>query len=67
MLLSVSIVEVKLHLVPKYKGQIAVEMALRALGGQKLPRVIWTPQALIDSTNVNVAAESIIKWQEPTF
>jgi ribose transport system substrate-binding protein len=52
---------------PKYKGQIAVEAATRILGGQKLPRVIWTPQALIDSSNVNTPAEQIIKWQEPDF
>ena len=52
---------------PKYKGQIAVEMALRSLGGQQLPRVIWTPQALIDSSNVNEPAESIIGWKEASF
>ncbi|MGN8648134.1 substrate-binding domain-containing protein [Gracilibacillus sp. HCP3S3_G5_1] len=49
---------------PLYKGQIAVEMALRNLGGQELPRVIWTPQALIDSTNVDKPAEEIIGWSE---
>jgi ribose transport system substrate-binding protein len=52
---------------PKFKGQIAVEMALRMLGGQELPRVIWTPQALIDSSNVNEPAESIIGWTEASF
>jgi ribose transport system substrate-binding protein len=52
---------------PFYKGQIAVEAALRVLGGQDLPRVIWTPQALIDSTNVDVPAAEIIGWQDPTF
>lgn len=52
---------------PEYMGQIAVEGAMRILGGQKLPRVIWTPQALIDSTNVNTPAAEIIKWQDPTF
>lgn len=52
---------------PKFKGQIAVEATLRILGGQKIPRVIWTPQALIDSTNVNAPAEQIINWQEPNF
>ena len=50
---------------PKYKGQIAVEMAMRVLGGQTVPRVVWTPQALIDSTNVNTAAETIINWEDP--
>lgn len=52
---------------PKYKGQIAVEAALRVLGGQELPRVIWTPQALIDSSNVNTDAEEIIGWENPVF
>ena len=52
---------------PLYKGQIAVEAALRILGGQNIPRVIWTPQALIDSTNVDTDAATIIKWQEPEF
>ena len=52
---------------PYYKGQVAVEAALRILGGQELPRVIWTPQALIDSSNVNVDAADIIDWVEPVF
>jgi len=52
---------------PYYKGQIAVEAALRILSGQELPRVVWTPQALIDSTNVDVPAEEIIGWTEPEF
>ena len=52
---------------PYYKGQVAVEAALRILGGQSLPRVIWTPQALIDSSNVNVEASEIIGWTEPAF
>ena len=52
---------------PKFKGQVAVEVALRILGGQKIPQVIWTPQALIDSTNVNTPAEQIIKWEELKF
>jgi len=47
---------------PFYKAQIATECALRELAGQKLPRVIWTPQALIDSTNVDTPAAEIIKW-----
>jgi ribose transport system substrate-binding protein len=51
---------------PLYKGQIAVEMILRQLGGQEIPRVIWTPQALIDSTNVDTPAEEIINWTDPT-
>jgi len=52
---------------PFYKSQIAVEIALRILGGQEIPRVIWTPQALIDSTNVDVPAEEIIHWVDTTY
>jgi ribose transport system substrate-binding protein len=52
---------------PKFKGQIAVELTLRVLGGQDIPRVIWTPQALIDSTNVDTKAEDIINWEPATY
>jgi len=52
---------------PFYKGQVAVEVALRFLGGQKLPRVVWTPQALIDASNVNTDAAQIISWKDPEF
>jgi ribose transport system substrate-binding protein len=52
---------------PFYKGQVAVESALRVLSGQELPRVVWTPQALIDSTNVDTPAKDIIGWTEPQF
>ena len=52
---------------PYYKGQVATEVALRVLGGQDIPRVVWTPQALIDSSNVDVPAEEIIGWTEPEF
>ena len=52
---------------PKYKGQISVEMMLRGLGGQEVPRVVWTPQALIDAENVDTPAEELINWQDPEF
>lgn len=52
---------------PTYKGQIAVEATLRVLGGQKVPRVIWTPQALIDSSNVDKNPEEIIGWEAAVF
>ena len=52
---------------PLYKSQIAVEVTLRKMGGQDIPRVVWTPQALIDSTNVDMPAEQIINWQDPQF
>lgn len=44
---------------PFFKSQIAVEATLRILGGQEIPRVVWTPQALIDSTNVDTPAEEL--------
>lgn len=52
---------------PLYKSQIATEVILRMMGGQEIPRVIWTPQALIDSNNVDMEATEIIGWTEPTF
>ncbi len=52
---------------PFYKSQIAAEACLRLLGGQELPRVIWTPQALIDNTNVDTPAAEIIGWTEAEF
>ena len=52
---------------PFFKSQIAVEAMLRAMNGQDLARVIWTPQALIDTTNVDVPAAEIINWQDVPF
>lgn len=52
---------------PFYKAQIAGEVMLRKLGGQEIPRVLWTPQALIDADNVDVAAEEIIGWTDPVY
>ncbi len=52
---------------PYFKSQIATECALRVLAGQQLPRVIWTPQALIDSTNVDTPAAEIIGWVPTQF
>lgn len=47
---------------PYYKAQIALEIGLRSMAGQEIPRVVWTPQALIDSENVDQNAEDIIGW-----
>ena len=33
-------------------GEVAMEVALRLIGGQDLPRVVATPQALITADNV---------------
>jgi ribose transport system substrate-binding protein len=52
---------------PYYTSLISLECGLRAMGGQKLPRVIWSPAALIDQTNVNIPPKDIIKWAPLPF
>lgn len=37
---------------PVLTGEVAMEVALRLIGGQDLPRVVTTPQALITADNV---------------
>ena len=37
---------------PVLTGEVAMEVALRLIGGQDLPRVVATPQALITADNV---------------
>lgn len=50
---------------PRFKSQIALECIMRIMAGQEIPRVVWTPQALIDSSNVDEPAEKIINWKDP--
>ena len=38
---------------PVLTGEVALEAALRLVAGQKLPRVVSTPQALITKDNVD--------------
>ena len=52
---------------PYYKAQVAVECTLRALSGQEIPRVVATPQALIDTENVDTEAAEIIGWSDATY
>lgn len=52
---------------PYYKAQVAVECALRALAGQEVPRVVATPQALVDSENVDTEAAEIIGWEDAVY
>lgn len=44
---------------PNLTGQAAVDVALRLLGGQKVPRAVYTPVALITSANVNTPAPKL--------
>ena len=37
------------------------------MAGQELPRVVATPQALIDSENVDTDAAEIIGWTDATY
>ena len=41
---------------PVLTGEIAMEVALRLMAGQELPRVVATPQALITKDNVETYA-----------
>jgi ribose transport system substrate-binding protein len=43
---------------PVLTGEIAMEVVLRLLDGQDLPRVVATPQALITADNVDDFATS---------
>lgn len=52
---------------PYYMSQVALEVALRQAAGQEIPRVIATPQALIDSTNVDTPAADIIGWTDTQY
>ncbi|MEG0963178.1 MAG: substrate-binding domain-containing protein [Lachnospiraceae bacterium] len=52
---------------PIYMAQVAAECTLRVLAGQDMPRVVATPQALIDAENVDTKAAEIIKWTDAVY
>ena len=52
---------------PYYMAQVATEVALRSAAGQDIPRVVATPQALIDSENVDQDAAEIINWTDTAY
>ena len=52
---------------PFYMAQVAIECTLRSLAGQELPSCVATPQALIDSENVDKDAAEIIGWTAPKY
>jgi len=47
---------------PYYMSQVGIEMILRMLSGQNLPKVIYTPQAVVDQDNINKSDAEIINW-----
>lgn len=44
---------------PDLTGQVAVDVGLRLLGGQDVPRAVYTPQALITEANVDDAPPTL--------
>jgi ribose transport system substrate-binding protein len=44
---------------PELTGQVAVEMVVRVLDGQDVPRAVYTPQALITKANVDEPAPTL--------
>ncbi|MCD7898253.1 MAG: substrate-binding domain-containing protein, partial [Planctomycetaceae bacterium] len=52
---------------PYYEGYMGAEVALRAVLGQKIPRVVWTPCKILDATNVDNGAAENIGWTDPKF
>ena len=52
---------------PYYMAQVATEVTLRVLAGQEVPHVTATPQALIDSENVDKDAAEIIGWTDTKY
>ncbi|MDR1534763.1 MAG: substrate-binding domain-containing protein [Planctomycetota bacterium] len=52
---------------PKYISQVGIEMMIRRLGGQEVPKVIYTPGVVIDKSNVDEDIEKLIGWEKPVF
>lgn len=44
---------------PVQIGEVAMEVSLRLLGGQDLPRVVPTPQELVTQENVGIYAREV--------
>jgi len=47
---------------PFYMSQVGLEMILRILTGQTVPKVIYTPQAVVDQSNIRMSDADIINW-----
>ncbi len=52
---------------PYYMSQIGLEMMLRELGGQEIPKVIYSPQVVIDIDNIGKDDAELIGWTGFTF
>lgn len=47
---------------PYFMSQIGLEMMLRQMGGQDIPKVIYTPQVVIDKDNSGQDDATLIGW-----
>lgn len=47
---------------PYFQSQVAVEMLVRRLAGQEVPKYIYSPHAIVDSENCNLTNEEILGW-----
>ncbi|MCI6464599.1 MAG: substrate-binding domain-containing protein [Faecalicatena sp.] len=52
---------------PYYEGYMAAEVCYRWMIGQDVPKVVFTPCRMLDSTNVDKTAEENLGWEAPTF
>lgn len=52
---------------PFYMSQISTEMLIRKLAGQEVPKVIYTPQVVIDITNCDADPAEVIGWEGFNF
>ena len=52
---------------PYYVGMVSMEYMLRQLNGQDMPKVVWTPQALISSENIDSDPATVIGWSDAEF
>jgi ribose transport system substrate-binding protein len=47
---------------PFYMSQIGLEMVLRQLAGEEVPKVIYSPQVVIDKDNYTLTDAELINW-----
>lgn len=52
---------------PYYVGMVSMEYMVRQLCGQEMPKVVWTPQALINSENIDSDPAEVIGWTDVAF
>lgn len=48
---------------PYYQSQVALEMLVRKIAGQDVPKYIYSPHAIVDSSNSNQSDEEILGWK----